>query len=74
MTIAIPRRIDPRNNSVVLTPKSIDIPQSWELVQTEEEKLAQDRARDAFKADQRWFDNTIHFALCQEVQMNRGAL
>lgn len=68
------RRIDPRNNSVVLTPASIAIPESWELVQTEEEKLAQDRARNAFKADQRWFDQTVHFAHEAEVQRSRGVL
>lgn len=34
------KRIDPLNNSVVLTPKSIDIPADWELVKTEDEKRA----------------------------------
>lgn len=68
------RRIDPRNNSVVLTPKSLATPESWELVKTEEEKLAQDRARNAFKADQRWFDQAVHFAHSEEVQRARGVL
>jgi hypothetical protein len=74
MTTAIARRIDPRNNSVVLTPKSLDIPESWELVKTEEELLKAYRARAAFKNDQRWFDQTIHFALSEEVQRSRGGV
>lgn len=68
------RRIDPRNNSVVLTPKSIEIPESWEVVKTEEEKLAQDRAHNAFKDDPRWGDLTVHFAHSEEVQMDRSRL
>lgn len=68
------RHIDPRNNSVVLTPGSIEIPADWALVQTEEEKLAQDRARAAFKNDPRWGDLSVHFAHCEEVQHSRGVL
>lgn len=45
-----------------------------DLVQTEEELLAADRARNAFKADQRWFDQTVHFAHSEEVQRARGVL
>lgn len=68
------RHIDPRNNSVVLKPKSLDIPADWALAQTDEEKLARDRAHAAFKNDQRWGDLYVHFAHCEEVQRSRGAL
>lgn len=45
-----------------------------ELVPTEAELLAADRARAAFKADQRWFAVSGHHALQLEVQRSRGAL
>lgn len=45
-----------------------------ELVPTEAELLAADRARAAFKADQRWFAVSDHYALQLEVQRSRGGL
>jgi hypothetical protein len=49
-------------------------PLAAELVPTEAELLAADRARAAFKADQRWFAVSDHHALQLEVQRSRGQL
>jgi hypothetical protein len=68
------RHIDPLNNSVVLTPRSLATPESWALVPTEEELLAADRARNNFKADKRYFQLSDHDALAHEVQRSGGVL
>jgi len=65
----INRRICPRHQ-VVVVDAPISIPADWALVPTEEELLAADRARAAFKADQRFFSMPDHFAL--EQQQHRG--
>lgn len=67
------RRICPRHQVVVVQPAA-SIPADWALVPTEEELLAADRARNAFKADQRYFALPDHNALQLEVQRSRGAL
>lgn len=67
------RRIDLQHTLVIVQP-AISIPADWALVPTEEELLAADRARNAFKADQRWFDQTVYFAHSEEVQRARGVL
>lgn len=36
----VPKRICPRHQVIVLTPKSLDFPADWEVVLTEEEKRA----------------------------------
>lgn len=67
----ISRRICPAHQVLVLDAPA-SIPADWALVPTEEELLAADRARNAFKADQRWFDLTVHFAHSEEVQRDRS--
>lgn len=67
------RHICPRHQ-VVVVDAPISIPADWALVPTEEELLAADRARAAFKADQRFFSMPDHNALQLEVQRSRGAL
>jgi hypothetical protein len=51
-------------------PNPQSIPESWALVPTEEELIAAERARNAFKADQRIFALSDHYAL--EQQQRRG--
>jgi len=63
------RRICPRHQVVVVQPAA-SIPADWALVPTEEELLAADRARNAFKEDQRYFALPDHYAL--EQQQHRG--
>jgi hypothetical protein len=72
-TEKIDRRICPRHQVVVVKPAT-SIPADWALVPTEEELLAADRARNAFKADQRFFAMPDQFALELELQRSRGAL
>lgn len=66
-------RICPRHEVIVVQPAA-SIPAEWALVPTEEELLAADRARNAFKADQRLFQWSDHDALAHQVQRSRGAL
>lgn len=68
-TEKIDRRICPRHQ-VVAVPALACIPKDWALVPTEEELLAADRARAAFKEDQRYFALPDAFAL--EVQLRGG--
>lgn len=66
----IARRLCPRHQVVVATLNPE--PLVAELVPTEAELLAADRARAAFKADQRWFAVSDHYEL--EQQQRRGGL
>lgn len=56
---------------IVHKPMPTSIPSDWALVPTEEELLAADRARNAFKEDQRYFALPDAFAL--EVELRGGA-
>ena len=51
----------------------ISIPAEWALVPTEEELRAADRARAAFKADQRIFAQPDHYQLEQQQRREGGA-
>jgi hypothetical protein len=55
-----------------ITAAEISIPADWALVPTEEELRAADRARAAFKAEQRYLAQPDHYQL--EQQQRRGGL